>query len=234
MRRFTSATTIDPVRLRAVIFDLDGVLVDSEQLWDQIRRDVVAEHGGQWAAGATEAMLGMSTPEWSDYLVRQLGARLTPDQAAASVIERMAQCYAQAPPLLPHATDTVREVAATFPVAIASSAPPQILRAFLQVTKLDSSVSHTVSSEEVGAGKPAPDVYLEAAQRLAVPATACAAIEDSSNGLRAAAAAGTTVLALPNAHFPPADDALAHAHRVLSTLVELPATLQELDEALSR
>lgn len=211
-----------------MIFDLDGVLVDSEHLWDRIRREVVDDNGGQWTEGATEAMMGMSTPEWARYLVGTLGARLTPEQAAETVIDRMAHHYAENPPLLPSAAETVRTVSARFPTAIASSAPPRIIQAFLDVTDLTDTVIHTVSSEETGAGKPAPDVYLQAARGLGLPATDCVAVEDSSNGLRSAAAAGTTVLAVPNPHFPPAPDALEHAHTVLTDITELPTTLDRL------
>ncbi|MGP4016976.1 HAD family hydrolase [Saccharopolyspora sp. 5N708] len=216
------------MRPAGVIFDLDGVLVDSEQLWDQIRREVVAETGGAWKPGATEAMMGMSTPEWARYLVDELGADTSPDDIATEVINRMARRYADGPPLLPQATETVRTVAADHPVAIASSAPPRIIQAFLDATDLGSTVRYAVSSEEVGAGKPAPDVYLQAARGLGVAAANCAAVEDSSNGLRAAAAAGTTVFAVPNPHFPPAPDALALAHRVLTGVRDLPAALREL------
>ena len=214
-----------------MIFDLDGVLVDSEQLWDDIRREIVAEHGGTWAEGATEDMMGMSTPEWARYLVDHLGAQLTPGDVATAVIDRMAQRYREQPPILPHAVETVRTIARERPTAIASSAPPRIIQAFLDITGLNDTVRYTISSENVGAGKPAPDVYLEAARGLGIPAHECAAVEDSSNGIRAAAAAGTTVFAVPNQHFPPADDALALAHRVLSGVGELPEALQELADS---
>lgn len=211
-----------------MIFDLDGVLVDSEHLWDRMRREVVAENGGEWADGATEAMMGMSTPEWAHYLVDRLGVRLTPERTAETVIDRMAQLYTEQPPLLPHAPETVRTVATDFPVAIASSAPPRIIRAFLDVTELGDTVRCTVSSEEVGAGKPAPDVYIRAARGLDLPAHECAAVEDSGSGLRAAAAAETTVIAVPNPHFPPDDQARQQAHRVLGDIGELPEALREL------
>ncbi|MCA1190177.1 MULTISPECIES: HAD family phosphatase [unclassified Saccharopolyspora] len=210
----------------AVLFDLDGVLVDSEQLWDRIRRDVVAAHGGRWTDDATRAMQGMSTPEWARYLVDDLGAQLTADDAAERVISEMARVYAADAPVLPGAADTLRRVAERFPTAIASSAPPRIIQAFLDSTGL--TVGATLSSEQVGAGKPAPDVYLEAARLLGTSAADCAAVEDSSNGLRAATASGATVFAVPNAHFPPAEDALAGAHRVLGDITELPAALDEL------
>ncbi|PRW61906.1 HAD family hydrolase [Actinopolyspora mortivallis] len=210
---------------RAVLFDLDGVLADSEHLWDRVRREVTAEFGGRWAEGATEAMMGMSTPEWSNYLVTELGVRLPAQRAAETVVERMAEYYRTDPPVLPGAVETVRWVGRRFPTAIASSAPPRIIRAFLEVTGLDEVVGHTVSSEEVGAGKPAPDVYLRAAEGLGVPAGSCLAVEDSGNGLRAAAAAGTTVVAVPNPHFPPAPEALALASHRLEDITHLPEVL---------
>ncbi|MEU6644951.1 HAD family phosphatase [Saccharomonospora sp. NPDC046836] len=209
----------------AVVFDLDGVLVDSEQLWDEVRRSVVAEHGGTWTAEATRALQGMSTPEWARYLVEELSTRLTPEEAADVVVGEMARRYADGPPVLPGAEPAVRAVAQRYPVAIASSSPPVLIDAFLSATDLTGLVGAAVSSEHVGAGKPAPDVYLEAAARLGVPAMACAAVEDSTNGLRAALAAGMTVYAVPNPHFPPDPAVLAQVPVVLSQISELPAKL---------
>jgi HAD superfamily hydrolase (TIGR01509 family) len=214
--------------LRAVVFDLDGVLVDSEQMWDAVRRQVVAEHGGAWTGSATTAMLGMSTQEWARYLVDELGVRLTADATAKLVIDRMAERYAEGPPLLPGAVDAVRAVADGLPVAIATSSPPVLIRSFLEGTGLDGVVRAAVSSEQVGVGKPAPDVYLAATDRLGVPAAECAAVEDSTNGLRAALAAGMTVLAVPNPHFPPDAEVLARATAVLGGVGEIPAALRSL------
>lgn len=212
----------------AVIFDLDGVLIDSERTWDEVRRAVVAEHGGRWTGEATRAMQGMSTPEWARYLVEKLGVALTPERIAEVVIERMADRYAGGPPVLPGAEDTVRAVARQYPVAIASSSPPVLINAFLDATALGKAVRAVVSSEQVSAGKPAPDVYLEAAHRLGVPPTSCAAVEDTTNGLRSAMAAGMTVFAVPNPHFPPDEDVLATATVVLHEIGELPGFLSVL------
>ncbi|NIH86347.1 HAD family hydrolase [Amycolatopsis granulosa] len=209
----------------AVVFDLDGVLVDSEQTWDEVRRTVVAEHGGTWTAEATRAMQGMSTPEWARYLVEELGARLSPDRIAEVVIDGMAHRYADGPPVLPGAPEAVRAVGQQYPVAIASSSPPVLITAFLTATGLTGLVQVAVSSEQVPAGKPAPDVYLEAARRLDADAARCAAVEDTTNGLKAALAAGMTVYAVPNPHFPPDPAVLARAHRVLGTVADLPAEL---------
>jgi len=210
----------------AVVFDLDGVLVDSEQTWDEVRRQVVAEYAGSWTAGATRAMQGMSTPEWARYLVERLGARLTPDRIAEVVIDRMVQRYADGPPVLPGAAEAVRAVGERYPVAIASSSPPVLIEAFLTATDLTGLVRVALSSEQVAAGKPAPDVYLEATRRLGAAPANCAAVEDSTNGLKAALAAGMTVYAVPNPHFPPDPAVLDRAHHVLDTVADLPAALR--------
>ncbi|ASR38763.1 HAD family hydrolase [Prauserella marina] len=215
--------------MEAVVFDLDGVLVDSEKLWDDVRRSVVAEHGGTWEEEATRALQGMSTPEWADYLVTRLGTKLTPEQVAETVVERMTDNYSGRPPLLPDAEETVRAVAERHPVAIASSSPPVLINTFLDATNLSGLVPVAISSEQVRAGKPAPDVYLAAAARLGISPENCAAVEDSTNGLRAALAAGMTVIGVPNPHFPPDPSVLAKAAAVLDGVGELPSALAALE-----
>jgi HAD superfamily hydrolase (TIGR01509 family) len=207
----------------AVIFDLDGVLVDSERIWDEVRRAVVAEHGGTWLPEATRAQQGMSTPEWARYLVEELGAKLSPPEIATLVVKRMAARYAEEPPLIPGAVDVVRHVSARWPVAIASSSPVILIKGFLDVTGLP--VGAAVSSEQVGAGKPAPDVYLRAAELLGVAPGDCAAVEDTTNGLRSALAAGMAVYAVPNPHFPPDPEVLKQATAVVEKITDLPGAL---------
>ncbi|MEU8631029.1 HAD family phosphatase [Amycolatopsis sp. NPDC048633] len=207
----------------AVIFDLDGVLVDSERIWDEVRRAVVAEHGGTWREEATRAQQGMSTPEWARYLVEELGAQLSPPEIATLVVKRMAARYAEEPPLIPGAVEVVRAVAKRWPVAIASSSPVILIKGFLDVTGLP--VGAAVSSEQVGAGKPAPDVYLRAAELLGVAPSDCAAVEDTTNGLRSALAAGMAVYAVPNPHFPPDPEVLKQATAVVEKITDLPGAL---------
>jgi HAD superfamily hydrolase (TIGR01509 family) len=214
-------TGMDPA---AIVFDLDGVLVDSEQVWDSVRQALVAERGGHWTDEATTAMQGMSTPEWAAYL-GTLGARGSPEELAAAVIDRMAGRYREHVPLLPGAVDAIRALAGRWPLAVASSSPPDLIRVVLDAAGVADRFRVTVSSEEVNRGKPAPDVYLAAAQRLGVDPAGCVAVEDSSNGLRAAAAAGMTVVAVPNPHFPPPADALALAAATVRTPAELTPEL---------
>jgi HAD superfamily hydrolase (TIGR01509 family) len=199
------------------------VLVDSEQVWDAARRDVVARHGGTWKDSATRDMLGMSSPEWSRYVVDELGAQLTPPKVNAAVVDAMLVRYREALPLLPRAREAVLRLADDFALGLASSSNREVIDLVLDEMGVTDCFAASVSSEEVGRGKPAPDVYLEAARRLGVPPDGCTAIEDSENGLRSAHAAGMRVIAIPNPHFPPEPSALALADLELPDLDALTA-----------
>ena len=207
--------------IEAVVFDMDGVLIDSEPVWERVRRGFVADHVGHWAPGAQDAIMGMSTAEWSTYLSQDLGVGLAPAAVAQLVVTAMEAAYQENLPLLPGAVDAVREMAARWPLAVASSSPRSLIETVLATAGLRSMFAAVVSSEEVARGKPAPDVYLAAAERLGVAGPACVAIEDSSNGLRAAAAAGCRVIAVPRPEYPLAPDALTRVRLVLRDLTEL-------------
>ena len=207
--------------LQAVIFDLDGVLIDSEGVWNSVREQVVRERGGAWRADATRAMMGMSSPEWSRYMHDTLGVRLTPAEIAAEVVARMEERYSAGAPLLDGARDAVTGLASRLPLGVASSANRRLIELVLDETGLRASFATVVSAEEVAEGKPAPDVYLEAARRLGADPSRCAAVEDSTNGLRAAAAARMLVVAVPNREYPPTPEALALAGVAIGSLREL-------------
>ena len=208
-------------RLAAVIFDLDGVLIDSEPVWEQVRRSFVREGGGRWPADAQTRLLGMSTAEWANYLSKDLGVDLPPTEVADVVIDRMAAHYADSLPLMPGADDALRRLSVRWPLALASSSPRRLIDSVLAAAGWSELFDATVSTDEVGRGKPAPDVYLEAARRLGRLASACAAVEDSSNGMRSAAAAGTLVIAVPRPQYTPAPDALKLAALILRRLADL-------------
>jgi HAD superfamily hydrolase (TIGR01509 family) len=195
----------------AVIFDLDGVLLDSEQLWNLAKQQIVQQRGGHWSDDAPHAMMGMSSPEWAAYMRDSLAVPLDVAEINREVVARMETFYRERLPLLPGAVAAVKTLAATWPLGLASSSNREIIDLAIDSAGLSGAFTATVSSEEVARGKPAPDVYLEAARRLGVDPFRCVAVEDSSNGLRAAAAAAMIVIAIPNEHYPPAPDALALA-----------------------
>ena len=190
--------------IEAVVFDMDGVLIDSEPVWERVRRKFVASRGGRWPADAQDRMMGMSTAEWSAYISADFGVGLTPQQVAEQVIAAMAAEYGEHLPLLPGAIDAVRALSARWPLAVASSSPRSLIETVLSTAASGRRSLRSSQARRSARGKPAPDVYLAAAERLAVPPKACAAIEDSSNGLRSAAAAGFTVIAIPRPEYPPA------------------------------
>jgi len=205
----------------AVVFDLDGVLIQTEELWDEVRSGLAEERGARYDDDAQRAMMGMSSLEWSRYMHDELGVPEQPDEISAEVVRRMEARYRERLPLIPGAREAVERLAARWPLAVASSSNRPLIDAVLDLSGLAGYFAATVSSEEVPRGKPAPDVYLEAARRLGVEAARCAAVEDSHSGIGSAKAAGLRVIAIPNPTFPPDEDALAEADVVLDSLDEL-------------
>ena len=207
--------------IQAVVFDLDGLLLDSEQVWDEVREQLARERGGRWHGRAQADMMGMSSPEWSHYMHDVIGLAEPPEEINREVVRRMLERYRGRLPLVDGAVEAVRRLAERWPLGLASSSNRELIDAALSVSGLAPLFRATVSSEEVARGKPAPDVYLEAARRLGVSPERCAAIEDSRSGIGSAKAAGMRVVAVPNAHFPPGEEALAQADVVLKSLRDL-------------
>ena len=206
----------------AVVFDLDGVLVDSEPVWEAVRRDFVAEHGGRWRPDSQQRLMGMSTAEWARYLMTDLGVGgMSAEEVADAVVERMAQRYREAVPLLPGAATAARMLASRWPLGLATSSPRRLIDVVLDRAGLAALFPVIVPTDEVGRGKPAPDVYKEVTARLGFDTPRCVAVEDSTNGLRAACAAGMGIVAVPRPAYPPDADALACAGLVLDSLEEL-------------
>jgi HAD superfamily hydrolase (TIGR01509 family) len=205
----------------AVVFDLDGVLLQSEEVWDAVRERYVRERGGRYDEAVQRAMMGMSAPEWSRYLHEEAGVPDAPQAINRDVVVRMLAAYRRELPLLPGAVEAVRRAAAAFPLGLASSSNREVFEAVLELAGVAGCFGATVSSEEVERGKPAPDVYLEAARRLGIAPGRCAAVEDSHAGIRSAKAAAMRVIAIPNASFPPDEEALAIADAVVGSLDEL-------------
>jgi HAD superfamily hydrolase (TIGR01509 family) len=206
---------------RALVFDLDGVLLDSEQVWNEAKERLVRERGGRWREEAPRTMMGMSSLEWSRYLHDELGVPLEPDAISDEVVRRLEGVYRDRLPLIDGAAEAVERLAAGVPLGLASSSNREIIDLFLELSGLGPCFAVTVSSEEVERGKPAPDVYLEVVRRLGADPADSVAVEDSENGIRAARAAGMRVVAVPNPHYPPDPAALAEADDVVGSLHDL-------------
>ena len=213
--------------IEAVVFDLDGLLLDSEHVWDTAREQLARERGGRWHERAQADMMGMSSPEWSRYMHDVIGLAEPPEAISAEVVRRLEAIYRDRLPLFPGAREAVERLAARWPLALASSSNRPLIDLVLEQAGLSEFFHTTVSSEEVAHGKPEPDVYLEAARRLGVEPTACAAVEDSRNGILSAKQAGMRVVAIPNPRYPPDNETLASADAVLPSLDELAPEVVE-------
>lgn len=208
--------------IRAVIFDLDGVLVDSEIWWDEIRSDFAARHGRSWSSDDRAAVMGANSRAWARIMRERLGLTITELEIERTIVDSVVDRYQRdGAPLIDGAIEAVRRIAADRPVALASSAHADVIDSALAATGLAGTFGVVVSSDEVAHGKPAPDVYLETARRLDIDPDACLVVEDSFNGVRAAKAAGMTVVLVPNESVPPAAGATELADLVLVRLAEL-------------
>jgi HAD superfamily hydrolase (TIGR01509 family) len=211
--------------IEAVVFDLDGILISSEEVWDAVREGYVRERGGRYDDEVQRAMMGMSSAEWSRYLHEHAGVPDAPEAINDEVVRRMLAAYRAELPLIDGAVAAVERLAARWPLGLASSSNRPLIDTVLELAGLAGSFRVTVSSEEVARGKPAPDVYLEAARRLDVAPERCAAVEDSHSGIRSAHSAGMRVIAIPNPSYPPDAAALAQADFVIRSLDELTPEL---------
>jgi HAD superfamily hydrolase (TIGR01509 family) len=201
-------------------------------VWGAVREELARESGGRWHEGAQAEMMGMSSTEWSRYMHRDLAVPMDPPEISAAVVKRLRERYLREVPLLPGARETVRALARRTALGVASSSNRPLIDLVLELTGMAGLFRATVSSEEVTRGKPAPDVYLEAARRLGVEPGTCVAVEDSTNGIIAADRAAMLVIAVPRPEFPASSDALDRASLELGSLRELtPDTLEGLSTA---
>lgn len=207
--------------LKAVIFDMDGLLVDSEPVWDSARRAMADEAGRPWTSDDHRAVMGVSTDEWAAYMIERLGLTLSPAEVIDAVIGRMVEMYRAGIPWFPGAVEAIDLAASRYPTALASGSHPTLIEAVTSDATMEGKFTVVVAADEVGVGKPAPDVYLVAAERLGVDPVDCVCLEDSGNGILAGVRAGMKVIAVPDPRFPPADDVLKQADLVLDSLADL-------------
>ncbi len=210
------------VDIPCVVFDMDGVLVDSEPMWVQARQDLVRSAGGQWLPEAETAMMGISSDRWSAYMRDRLGlGHLGLEEIRAGVIDRMVALYREHVPLLPGARSAVEAAAARGHVAVASGSDRVLLDTVTESSGLARFFTGTIAGDEVTEGKPAPLIYEKACALLGAAPSHCVAVEDSAAGIESALAAGMAVVAVPRPGFEPSPDVLARASAVLPDLLGL-------------
>jgi HAD superfamily hydrolase (TIGR01509 family) len=208
--------------IEAVIFDLDGVIVDSEIWWDEARREFAAQRGRSWSEADRAAVMGANSRQWSATMRDRLHLDEPDRQIERAIVEAVVERYRrEGAPIIPGAVEAVRRIARAWPTAVASSAHGEVIDAALEATGLTGVFRVVVSSDEVDRGKPEPDVYLEAARRLGVDPRRCLVVEDSLNGVKAAKAAGMTCVLIPNRTIPPAPGTAELADVVLERLADL-------------
>ena len=212
--------------MTAVVFDMDGTLTDTEHIWDVVRRGLAEAEGLPWPEEASRAMMGMSTQEWSAYLADVVGLAGTAEAAAKKTIDGMVAAYARGLDVLPGAVAAVQRMHALWPLGLASSSPRVLIDAAVEAMGIGDLFVTTLSTEELnGAGKPAPDVYLEVCRRIGVAPASAVAVEDAHNGILSAHAAGLKVVAIPPHFNPPPAATLALADVILGSLDDLTTDL---------
>ena len=217
--------------IKAIIFDMDGLLVDSEPYWNKARQDMAAQAGKDWTADDHEAVKGVSTQEWVDYMIERLELKLSPQEIQDQVVNRLIALYQDRIPFLPGAIEAINLAVQHFPTALASGSHPSLIKAVIQDPRMQDKFRVIVAADEVGAGKPAPDVYLEAARRLGIKPEQCVCLEDSGNGILSGKRAGMKVIAVPDPQSPPKEDILAQADLVLDSLTGFSLSILEQPES---
>jgi HAD superfamily hydrolase (TIGR01509 family) len=208
-----------------VLFDLDGVLIDTEPIWERVRSTFALEHGGRWTGELQTQMMGVRTADWSTALSNITGGKIGPEAAAREVIANLAAAYRQNLPVIDGAVETVRALAQRFRLGLASGSPQELIAMTLQLLDLTGCIEVAMSADEVQHGKPMPDPYVELARRMHLDPAVCVAVEDSANGIRSAAAAGTQVVAIPRGEHRPDSATLSLAGAVLPSISDLTPEL---------
>ena len=206
--------------IKAVIFDMDGILIDSEPYWNEARRIMAAGAGIEWNSDDHKAVMGVSTTQWVSYMTSRLKLDMAPAEVEAHIVGQMESLYQERIPYLPGAREAVALASDNYPTGLASGSPRILVDAVTNDDAMRGRFREIISSDEVANGKPAPDVYLEACRRLGCSPEHCICIEDSGSGIQAGKKAGMKVIAVPDSRFAPAKDKLDLADIVLCSLTE--------------
>lgn len=206
--------------IEAIIFDMDGLLIDSEPCWDEARRIMAATAGVAWNKDDHKAVMGVSTNEWVEYMIKRLALDMPAAEVEETIIATMRDLYNERIPFLPGAEQAVTLAAKSYPLGLASGSPQRLIDTVTGSPSLRDKFRVILSGDQFLHGKPAPDIYLAAARALGVKPEHCVCLEDSGNGILAGANAGMKVIAVPDKRFMPSKEKLKRADVILGSLTE--------------
>jgi len=204
--------------IKAVIFDMDGVLVDSEVYWLKSREEFARDLGKVWTDADQRMAMGRSTIEWAHVMKERLALGWSLERIMDDVMARVMAHFEERLPTRPGAIEAVHLAASQYRVALASGSPTKIIQHVMQLTGLDQIFEFMVYGDDIPNGKPAPDIYIEAMRLLGVSPAESVGIEDSGNGLRSLKAAGMHIIAAPSPAFPLSDELLQLADVKIDSL----------------
>lgn len=221
----------ESILIKAVVFDLDGLLIDSEPVWFRARAEMFGRFGLEWTDADQKRLMGVSTATWIEYLTKKLQGRMSSTEIAEESLSKMVSYYrAGEVPLMPGAGQALEACAGRYKLGLASGSPRVLIDAALSGATWQLFFSEMLSSDEVNRGKPAPDAYLEIMRRMGVASKETVVIEDSGNGILAGKAAGVRVIAVPNPNLLPAPEALREADAVIDSLIVLGQALETMSK----
>lgn len=216
--------------IEAVIFDMDGLLVDSEPVWDEARAAMAAHYGQTWTQTDHFNVMGVNTDVWAAYMIKRLDLSLSPIAVRDEVIDQMVAMYRRQIPFRPFAVEAVQWAVGHYPTALASGSPRKLVDIVTQADELQGCFQEVLVADEVGTGKPDPAVYLETARRLGVAPEACVCLEDSANGVLSGHRARMFVINVPDPRYPLTTQQAGYADMVLESLRDFTAaTIQQLE-----
>ncbi len=210
--------------IKAIVWDMDGLLIDSEPVWDLARKRMAAAHGvHDWNQQDHFNVMGVGTAEWVEYMIERIGLTMPPAEVEAAIVDHMAAIYLEEIPFRPNAVEKIQWAASLYPSCIASGSPRKLIDIVSADPRVAPHMQFTLAADEVGLGKPDPAVYIEAAKRLGIAAESCLCLEDSPNGVLAGHRAGMKVINIPDPEMPLTAEQAEYAHVVLESLAEFSA-----------
>lgn len=208
-----------------IVFDMDGVIVDTEEIWNEVRHDFAVNHGGTWKRELDQPkVMGANSQQWAVSLRENNGVDLPVEEILRGIIDGLKERFGRELPVIEGAPEAIARLGRRYRLGVASSSPLEFVEYALEMAGVRERFAVVLSSDEVESGKPLPYVYLEACRRLDTAPNRAVAVEDSANGIKAAHAAGMAVIAIPNPGFPPSPESLALADAQLRSVAELTET----------